>query len=103
MFSSRLLVPGLLFVLLAGQDDQVLGQVPGRGTVRPDIRGVLKSVDAAAGKITVQAQDGRQGPSEKTYNLAKEAEIVLGSGGDRVMGIGAGAQVTTGPSSVVRR
>lgn len=53
----------------------------GRGDGRTDARGTIKSVDAAAGTITVTFGGGREtAPTEKTYTLAKDVEICVGAG-----------------------
>ncbi len=60
-------------------------QAIGRGAARPEVRGVVKSVDAAAGMITVSLSDGRGGGErtaavERSYPVAKTAEVVVGGG-----------------------
>lgn len=60
------------------------GQFPGRGPVRPEVRGVVKAVDATAGTITLAAGGGRGEPlPEKTYKLAADAEVAVDPGTGR--------------------
>jgi hypothetical protein len=57
-----------------------------RGPVRPETRGMLKSVDAKAGTITIATLDARREtrePVEKTFSLAKDVEVAMTTGGDR--------------------
>lgn len=55
------------------------GQV--REPLRPEIRGVIKTVDLGVGKITVAVGEGREAAAtEKTFALAKDVEVVIGSG-----------------------
>ena len=56
-------------VLAAAATSHAAGPPPARGLARPEIRGILKSVDAAAGTITVAVFEGRQA-AEKTFALA---------------------------------
>ncbi len=61
------------------------GQAPGRGAARPEVRGVVKAVDATAGMITVTLFDGRGGGDrtaavERSYPVAKMVEVVVGGG-----------------------
>ena len=74
------LLAGAAFIGFGGQTQAQFG----RGPVRPEARGMLKAVDAAAGTITVMQFEGRQGPPvEKTYKLAKDVEVAVDSGGGR--------------------
>jgi hypothetical protein len=50
---------------------------------RTEVRGIIKSVNAAS--ITI-GSDGREAAGEKTYPLAKDAEIALGLGGGARVG-----------------
>src|SRR5581483_12007596 len=55
----------------------------GRGQSPTEVRGVVKSVNGPAGTITLMvgfSRDSRE-PIEKTYNLAKDVEVGLGSAG----------------------
>ncbi|HKB39834.1 MAG TPA: sigma-70 family RNA polymerase sigma factor [Gemmataceae bacterium] len=54
-----------------------------RGPAKPEVRGIVKSVDSAAGTITVTGAAGREEPTEKTYPLAKNVEVGVGSGDRR--------------------
>lgn len=47
---------------------------------RPEVRGVLKSVDAASNSITVSFGEGREPATEKSYPLAGHVEVLIGSG-----------------------
>lgn len=52
-----------------------------REAPRPEIRGIVKSVDAAARTITVTAPESRDAAAtEKTYTLAKDVEVAIGRG-----------------------
>jgi RNA polymerase sigma factor (sigma-70 family) len=53
-------------------------QRDGRGPVRRDIHGVVKSVDVKAGTITLSG-GGREAAEEKTYTLSKTAEVAISS------------------------
>jgi hypothetical protein len=64
----------------------------GRGPQRSEVSGVVKSVDAGAGTITItisagERRDGREGrerqapvTTDRTYSLAKDVEVASGSG-----------------------
>jgi hypothetical protein len=54
-----------------------------RGPVAPEMRAMVKSVDATASTITVATGGDRGGnpPTEKTLTLAKDIEVALGPGG----------------------
>jgi hypothetical protein len=52
-------------------------QAPGRGAPPREVRGAVQSVDAKARTITAMAGDGRSAPAEKTYKLAKDAEVAF--------------------------
>lgn len=76
--------------VVMGLQGPATGQAPGRGAARPEVRGVVKSVDTAAGMITVSLSEGRAGggerpaAGERSYPVAKNAEVVVGgSGSDR--------------------
>jgi hypothetical protein len=74
------LLVGAALIVLAGQTQAQFG----RGPARPEVRGILKAVDASAGTITVMQFEGRQGPpTEKTYKLAKDLEVGVDAGGGR--------------------
>lgn len=76
-------------VIVVGAQGSAKGQAPVRGVARPEIRGVVKSVDATAGMITVVLAEGRAGAAERTaaversYPVAKTAEVVVGAGAGR--------------------
>jgi RNA polymerase sigma factor (sigma-70 family) len=57
----------------------------GRGTAPHEVRGVVKAVDAANGKITVTLAPTRREESEeeKTFTLAKNAEVGIALGNKR--------------------
>ncbi len=76
------LLAGAAVIGFAGQTQ---AQQFGRGPVRPEVRGMLKAVDAAAGTITVMQFEGRQAAAtERTYKLAKDVEVAVdASGGGR--------------------
>lgn len=65
----------LSFLLAAGESS---GQ--GRVLPRPEVRGIVKKVDPAAGTITLGVSDGRQEAQDKTYPLAQEVEVAVTSG-----------------------
>ena len=70
---------------VASLTGSALGQ-PARGAPRPEVRGMLKFVDAKAATITIATFDARRDsrePIEKTFALAKEVEIALSMGVDR--------------------
>ena len=48
-----------------------------REAARTEVRSVLKAVDAMAGTITLTFAMGREAATEKTFTLAKNAEIVV--------------------------
>lgn len=66
-------------VLLAGFATPTFAQ-RGAPAPRTDVRGVVKSVDAEKGTITVMAGDARTAPEEKTFTLVKGAEVAAGDG-----------------------
>lgn len=49
----------------------------GRGPGPGDLRGLIKSVDSGASTITVMVAANRQAPEEKTFTVAKTAEIAV--------------------------
>ena len=75
--------------IVVGAQGPVSGQAPIRGVARPEVRGVVKSVDATAGMITVVLSEGRAGAAERTeaversYPVTKTAEVVVGGGAGR--------------------
>lgn len=83
MTAKHALASGLFVVaalLLVGHETKGQSR-DGRGDGRTDARGVVKSVDAAAGTITVAFGGGREtAPTEKTFALAKDVEICVGAG-----------------------
>src|SRR5687767_3403029 len=54
-----------------------------REPVRTEVRGVVKEVNADKGTITLTLPGGRgrEGPAEKTFDLAKDVEVGIGGGG----------------------
>jgi Cu/Ag efflux protein CusF len=57
-----------------------------RGPRRAETRGIVKSVDAAGGKITITTIEGRGGEgrpteSDKTFSLSKDVEVAIDNGG----------------------
>jgi small nuclear ribonucleoprotein (snRNP)-like protein len=73
---------------VVGTTQQVHAQRDGRDrAARPAARGIVKTVDATAGTITVTAFEGREVAAEKTYTLAKDAEVALGPGGGDRRGV----------------
>jgi hypothetical protein len=56
------------------------GQGDARAAARPEVRGVLKAVDTNKGTLTVAVGDGRQEPEEKTFTVAKNAEVGVNVG-----------------------
>ena len=59
-----------------------VGQTHGQGRLspRPEVRGMVKKVDTAAGTITVGVSDGRQEAQDKTYPLVDEVEVAITTG-----------------------
>lgn len=95
---------GSLLLLVAAASTgsaQLAAQQPGRPAPPREARGIVKSVDAKARTITTAAVDFGAA-TEKTYKLAKDAEIALGDGTPRrgvlkagkLEDLAAGAQVT---------
>ena len=82
MFTSRLrsavLVGSAMLPIVFGPIGAVSAQQAGRVPAVREIRGIVKSVDAKKGAITVATAEGPQSTGEKTFTLAKEAEIALG-------------------------
>src|SRR5262249_41338496 len=86
MFAPRgSVVRGLLAAAcVVGAVGSVIAQRGERRPAAPELRGVVKSVDAAKGTITVTAAANRgEEPTEKTLPLAKDAEVVTESGTGR--------------------
>jgi hypothetical protein len=52
---------------------------------RPEVRGVIKAIDAGAGTITVTTGDGREPAAEKPFILAKDVEVGAASPGRTVV------------------
>lgn len=87
---NRLIVTGLLVVIVVmGIQQSADSQVIGRGNARPEVRGVVKYVDATAGMITVLLSEGRAGGAERavgverSYPVTKTAEVVVGGSAGR--------------------
>ncbi len=83
--NRRLVAWTFVVAIVVGTADSASAQAPGRGAARPEVRGVVKSVDATAGMITVTLFDGRGGRDraaavERSYPVAKTAEVVVGGG-----------------------
>lgn len=81
MFATRNAPPAWLLAAAAlyGVVGHAAAQRAGREPPRPEVRGVLKAVDAA-GTLTVSVGGDRQQPAaDKTYPLAKDVEVALGS------------------------
>lgn len=84
--SRRVLASLFVVAVVFGAQHPVNGQAPVRGAARPEVRGVIKSVDATAGMITVLLSEGRAGGAERpaaverSYPVAKTAEVVVGGG-----------------------
>jgi len=87
MLAIHRLIAGSLVVVatVVSTAGQVCAQAGGRGPARPEVRGVVKSLDTATGMITVSVVEGREqvAVKELTYPLAKDVEVVIGGGGDR--------------------
>ncbi len=85
MSAIHRLIAGSLVVLAAvvGTANHANAQAGGRGPARSEVRGVVRSLDVAAGMITVSVFEGRMPVKELTYPLAKDVEVVIGGGGDR--------------------
>jgi hypothetical protein len=84
MSATRRGIAGCLFAaaVVIGVTERAPGQFRdfSREAPRPEVRGVLKSVDAAAGTVTISIGRGREATTDMTYSLAKDAEVVVGSG-----------------------
>lgn len=80
---NRTFVGRLLVVAAVMGTSQASGQAVGRGPARTEMRGVVKSLDAAAGSITVSVSERDQPVAERSYPLAKDVEVVVGDGADR--------------------
>src|SRR5262245_46723496 len=80
MFVTRV---KLATAVLLGVAVGAVGQ-PGRPPDRreaPEVRGVVRAVDAAKRTITVAvASRGREAPEEKTFTLAKDADVLVDDG-----------------------
>ena len=87
--NRRVVAWSFIVALVAGAQSSAIGQAPVRGIARPEVRGVVKSVDATAGMMTVVLAEGRTGGAERTdaversYPVAKTAEVVVGGGAGR--------------------
>ena len=82
----RLIAGSLVVVaIVVATAGEASAQVDGRGAARTEVRGVVKSLDTAAGMITVSVFEGREQTAvrELTYPLAKDIEVVVGGGADR--------------------
>src|SRR5262249_49748643 len=55
------------------------GREGGREAPRPEVRGGVEGVDAGAGTLTLTIGEGRGPTTEKTFSLAKDAEVAVGS------------------------
>jgi hypothetical protein len=68
----------LVAAVALGMAERTNGQV--REPQRPEVRGVVKAVDAGAGTITVVVGEGREPATDKTFSLAKHVEVAIGPG-----------------------
>ncbi len=74
---KRPLIVGVVILAIAAP---AFAQRDGGG--QPNIRGVVKAVDAKAGTITLASGGGREtAPDEKTYSLAKNVEVCINTAG----------------------
>lgn len=73
------LVRGLTAAAILVGTSQLNGQF--REQPRPEVRGVIKSIDAAAGTITVTAGEGREAAADKTFSIAKDVEVGIAAAG----------------------
>ncbi len=81
MSATRWMIASILAIVTAvGIVPTTQAQRDARDPFRPPVRAILKSVDAKAGTITVAVGDGRRDLPEKTFSLAKDAEIATGEG-----------------------
>jgi RNA polymerase sigma factor (sigma-70 family) len=80
------LAPGAAAVLQMSADEKAVECILAEG---PTVRGLIKSVDAGKGTLTVTARQGRrdEGDEEKTYAVAKDAEIGLDDGRGRTFSL----------------
>ena len=67
----------LLTAVVIGMAEPTNAQI--REPQRPEVRGVVKSVDAGAGTITVSIGEGREPTTDKTFTLSKNVEVVVGA------------------------
>jgi len=74
---------GLLLAAALCSADSALGQI--REAPRPEARGVVKSIDA--GSITILSGEGRDAAGEKTFTLAKNVELAIGTVGTGRFGL----------------
>lgn len=87
--NRRIVTWSFVVLIVVGAQIPAIGQAPVRGVPRPEVRGVVKSVDATAGMMTVVLAEGRTGGAERTdaversYPVAKTAEVVVGGGAGR--------------------
>lgn len=75
--SKQMIASWLTVAAVVGLVEAAHGQ--GRELPRAEVRGVVKSVDVAAGTITVSLGEGREGVKEKTFALAKNVEVAIGA------------------------
>src|SRR5262245_55158700 len=75
---SRIAV-GLLAAALLGTGGWGYGQREGRQPTRQEVRGVLKAVDGAARTVTVVAVEARKEAGDRTFPLAADVEVALGT------------------------
>jgi RNA polymerase sigma factor (sigma-70 family) len=80
------LAPGALVLLQLSADQKVVECVLAEG---PTVQGLIKSVDAGKGTITLTGAVSRRdsGDDEKTFNVAKDAEIALDDGRGKAFSI----------------
>jgi RNA polymerase sigma factor (sigma-70 family) len=53
----------------------------GRTPARPEVRGIIKSIDPAKSTTTLTTQTRGEDPGEKSYTLAKNVEVGVGASG----------------------
>lgn len=62
-----------------GMEQATTAQDVGRRPAAPEVRGIVKTVDAKGGVITVMTGQSRENVGDKTFTLAKNVEIVTGN------------------------
>lgn len=73
----------LAIFAIGGMTPTAMAQREAREAAHYEVRGILKSIDTTAGTITIAIHEGRQPSADKSFALAKNAEVAVHDGTGR--------------------